>query len=147
MIPWSEVGEDEGTGIVHIAPGAGAEDFQLGKSLGLPVIGPIDEDGRYYQGFGWLSGRSAPEVAEEIVDDLERRGFFYHLEPYTHRYPHCWRCQTPLLFRLVDEWFISMGQVYDRPRDQLTKDRGRREPALPDHGGRRPDPVDPVVRL
>jgi isoleucyl-tRNA synthetase len=121
VIPWSEVGEDEGTGIVHIAPGAGAEDFQLGKSLGLPVVGPIDEDGRYYQGFGWLTGRSAPEVAQEIVDDLERRGFFYHLEPYTHRYPHCWRCQTPLLFRLVDEWFISMGQVYDRPRDQLTK--------------------------
>ncbi len=122
VIPWAEVGEDEGTGIVHIAPGAGAEDFRLGKSLGLPVIGPIDEDGRYYRGFGWLSGRSAPEVAQEIVDDLERRGLFYHLEPYTHRYPHCWRCGTPLLFRLVDEWFISMGQVYDRARDQLTED-------------------------
>ena len=122
VIPWTEVGEDEGTGIVHIAPGAGAEDFQLGKSLGLPVIGPIDESGLYYAGFGWLSGKSAPEVAEDIVDDLERRGFFYHLEPYTHRYPHCWRCSTPLLFRLVDEWFISMGAVYDKPRDQVTKD-------------------------
>ncbi|HEX4896850.1 MAG TPA: class I tRNA ligase family protein, partial [Candidatus Limnocylindrales bacterium] len=101
-------------------PGAGAEDFQLGKSLGLPVIGPIDEDGRYHDGYGWLSHRSAPEVAQEIVDDLERRGFFYHLEPYAHRYPHCWRCGTALLFRLVDEWFISMGPVYDRPRDQLS---------------------------
>jgi isoleucyl-tRNA synthetase len=120
VVPWDEVGEDEGTGIVHIAPGCGAEDFQLGKSLGLPVIGPIDEDGRYYQGFDWLSGKAAPEVADDIVDDLERRGFFYHLEPYTHRYPHCWRCGTALLFRLVDEWFISMGPVYDRPRDQLT---------------------------
>ena len=120
VVPWTEVGEDEGTGIVHVAPGAGAEDFQLGKSLGLPVIGPIDEDGRYYDGYGWLSHRSAPEVAEEIVDDLERRGFFYHLEPYAHRYPHCWRCGTALLFRLVDEWFISMGPVYDRPRDQLS---------------------------
>jgi isoleucyl-tRNA synthetase len=120
VIAWTEVGEDEGTGIVHIAPGAGAEDFQLGKSLGLPVIGPIDESGRYYDGFDWLSGKFAPEVAEEIVDDLSRRGFFYHLEPYTHRYPHCWRCGTALLFRLVDEWFISMGPVYDKPRDQLT---------------------------
>jgi len=120
VIPWSEVGEDEGTGIVHIAPGAGAEDYQLGKSLGLPVIGPIDEDGRYYDGFGRLSRMLAPEVAEEIVDDLEQRGFFYHLEPYTHRYPHCWRCNTPLLFRLVDEWFISMGEVYDQPRETLT---------------------------
>src|SRR4029079_12954871 len=123
VIPWTEVGEDEGTGIVHIAPGAGAEDYQLGKALGIPVIGPIDEDGRYYQGFDWLSARSAPEVAQEIVDELERRGFFYHLEPYPHRYPHCWRCNTPLLFRLVDEWFISMGEVYGQPRETLTKEQ------------------------
>jgi isoleucyl-tRNA synthetase len=120
VVPWTEVGEDEGTGIVHIAPGAGAEDYQLGKSLGLPVIGPIDEDGRYYAGFDWLSSKAAPDVADEIVDDLERRGFFYHLEAYSHRYPHCWRCGTPLLFRLVDEWFISMGPVYDKPRAEVT---------------------------
>jgi isoleucyl-tRNA synthetase len=120
VITWDEVGEEEGTGIVHIAPGAGAEDYRLGKTLGLPAIGPIDEDGRYLEGFGWLSRKDAANVANEIVDDLERRGFFYHLEPYTHRYPHCWRCETPLLFRLVDEWFISMGPVYDRPRAELT---------------------------
>jgi len=120
VVPWAEVGEDEGTGIVHIAPGAGSEDFQLGKLLGLPVIGPIDESGRYHEGFGWLSGLEAPNAAQAIVDDLERRGVFYHLEPYSHRYPHCWRCQTPLLFRLVDEWYISMGPVYDQPRDTLT---------------------------
>jgi isoleucyl-tRNA synthetase len=120
VVPWDEVGEDEGTGIVHIAPGCGAEDYQLGKALGLPAIGPIDEDGRYLDGFGWLSGREAPNVAEAIVDDLERKGFFYHLEAYSHRYPHCWRCSTPLLFRLVDEWFISMGPVYDQPRESLT---------------------------
>ena len=82
------------------------------------MIGPIDEGGRYHEGFGWLSRKDAPNVAEEIVDDLERRGFFYHLEAYTHRYPHCWRCETPLLFRLVDEWYISMGPVYDKPRDR-----------------------------
>ncbi|HEU0237295.1 MAG TPA: class I tRNA ligase family protein [Candidatus Limnocylindrales bacterium] len=122
VVAWDEVGEEEGTGVVHIAPGAGAEDFGLGKELGLPVIGPIDEDGRYYDGFGWLSHLEAPNAAQAIVDDLERRGFFYHLEPYTHRYPHCWRCGTPLLFRLVDEWFIAMGPVYDRPRDHLTTD-------------------------
>jgi len=122
VVAWDEVGEEEGTGVVHIAPGAGAEDFGLGTELGLPVIGPIDEDGRYYDGFGWLSHLEAPNAAQAIVDDLERRGFFYHLEPYTHRYPHCWRCGTPLLFRLVDEWFIAMGPVYDRPRDQLTTD-------------------------
>ena len=120
VVAWEDVGETEGTGIVHIAPGCGAEDYQLGKAVGLPVIGPIDEDGRYYRGFDWLTGMDAPNAAESIVSDLEQRGFFYHLEPYSHRYPHCWRCSTPLLFRLVDEWYISMGPVYDRPRDQLT---------------------------
>ncbi|HEY4753037.1 MAG TPA: class I tRNA ligase family protein, partial [Candidatus Limnocylindrales bacterium] len=123
VVLWSEVGEEEGTGIVHIAPGCGAEDFQLGKALGLPVLGPIDEGGRYYDGYGWLSGKDAPDVAEDIVSDLEQRGFFYHLEAYAHRYPHCWRCSTPLLFRLVDEWYISMGEVYDQPRETLTKEQ------------------------
>ncbi len=122
VVSWTEVGEEEGTGIVHIAPGCGAEDYQLGREIGLPVIGPIDEDGRYYDGFDWLSGREAPDISEAILSDLEQRRFFYHVEPYSHRYPHCWRCGTPLLFRLVDEWYISMGEVYDRPRDQLTKE-------------------------
>ena len=123
IVPWTEVGEEEGTGIVHIATGAGAEDFQLGKSLGLPVIVAIDEDGRYHDGFGWLAHLEAPAVTEAIVDDLERRGIFYHLEPYQHRYPHCWRCNTPLLWRAVDEWYISMGPVYDQPRETLSKEQ------------------------
>jgi isoleucyl-tRNA synthetase len=120
VVAWDEVGEDEGTGIVHIAPGAGAEDYQLGKSLGLPVIAPLTEDGHYLDGFDWLSGLDAHGVAARIVEDLEARGLFYHLEPYSHRYPHCWRCDTPLLFRVVDEWYISMGPVYDGPRDQVS---------------------------
>ncbi len=120
VITWGDVGEEEGTGVVHIAPGCGAEDYALGVALGLPIVGPIDEDGRYYAGFGWLAGREAPGATEAIIDSLEQRRFFYHLEAYTHRYPHCWRCSTPLLFRLVDEWYIRMGEVYDRPRDQLT---------------------------
>jgi isoleucyl-tRNA synthetase len=120
VVPWDEVGEDEGTGIVHIATGAGAEDFQLGRQLGLPIIVAINEDGRYLDGFGWLSGKEAPNVAQAIVDDLERRRLFYHLEPYQHRYPHCWRCSTPLLWRAVDEWYISMGRVYDKPRSELS---------------------------
>jgi isoleucyl-tRNA synthetase len=123
VVPWTEVGQDEGTGIVHIATGAGAEDFQLGKQLGLPVIVAIDEDGRYRDGFGWLSRKAAPNVAEEVVEDLERRGLFYHLEAYHHRYPHCWRCGTPLLWRAVDEWYISMGEVYDQPRETLSKEQ------------------------
>jgi isoleucyl-tRNA synthetase len=123
VIEWDEVGEDEGTSIVHIAPGGGAEDFKLGRELGLPVIAPLDEAGHYLAGFGSFTGLDAAAVAAEIIEELETRGFYYHLEPYTHRYPHCWRCGTALLFRVVDEWYISMGPVYDVARQELTAEQ------------------------
>jgi isoleucyl-tRNA synthetase len=123
VVTWTEVGEEEGTGIVHIAPGCGAEDFQLGKALGLPVVAPIDEAGIFVGGFGSLSGRDVRDVAEPITEHLKREGHFYRLETITHRYPHCWRCGTPLVFRLVDEWFISMGPLYDQPRETLTAEQ------------------------
>jgi len=123
VVAWDEVGEEEGTGIVHIAPGCGAEDFQLGKQLGLPVVAPIDESGIYLPGFGSLTGQPAAEVADQVIAHLKDIGRFYRLETITHRYPHCWRCGTPLLFRVVDEWFISMGEVYDQPRESLTPEQ------------------------
>ncbi|MEO5885760.1 MAG: class I tRNA ligase family protein, partial [Candidatus Limnocylindrales bacterium] len=123
VVAWSEVGEDEGTGIVHIAPGCGAEDFQLGKALGLPVVAPLDESGIVLEGFGSLSGRDVRDVAEPIIEHLKAEGRFYRLETIHHRYPHCWRCGTPLVFRLVDEWYISMGPVYEGPRAALTRDQ------------------------
>ena len=123
VVLWDEVGEEEGTGIVHIAPGCGAEDFALGKSLGLPMIAPLDENGVVIAGFGPYSGRDVRDVAEPILESLRHKHRFYRLETITHRYPHCWRCGTPLVFRLVDEWYISMGPVYDVPRDQLTPEQ------------------------
>ncbi|MBU0510232.1 MAG: class I tRNA ligase family protein, partial [Chloroflexi bacterium] len=120
VILWDEVGEAEGTGIVHIAPGCGAEDFELGKEYGFPLIAPLDEGGYFIAGFGWLTGQQVADVADPIFEDLEKKGILYHVEPYTHRYPTCWRCKTELVFRLVDEWFINMGQSYDKPREQLT---------------------------
>ena len=123
VVAWTEVGEDEGTGIVHVAPGCGAEDFQLGRSLGLPVVAPLDESGIFLDGFGSLSGRDVRDVAEPIIEHLKREGRFYRLETINHRYPHCWRCGTPLVFRLVDEWYISMGPLYDQPRETLTREQ------------------------
>ncbi len=120
VIEWSDVGEDEGTSIVHIAPGGGSDDFRLGKTLGLPVIAPLDEAGHYVSGFGAFTGMDAANVAAEIIEDLQSRGFYYHVEAYSHRYPHCWRCGTALLFRVVDEWYISMGEVYDKTRAEVT---------------------------
>ena len=112
VIAWDEVSETEGTGIVHIAPGCGKEDMELGREHGLPPIVPLDEFGNYVEGFDWLSGRNVYDVAEPISKNLREKGRLYHVEPYTHRYPVCWRCGSELVFRLVDEWFISM----DGPR-------------------------------
>ncbi len=114
VIPWTEVSESEGTGIVHIAPGCGKEDFAMGKEEDLPVIAPIDEEGTYLEGFGWLTGKGAAAVGEEILEDLHRRRIRYKKERYLHRYPHCWRCKTELLFRRVDEWFIAMDPWRER---------------------------------
>ncbi len=126
VLLWDAVGETEGTGIVHIAPGCGAEDFLLGRQYGLPLVAPLEEEGRFVDGFDWLSGMHVSEVASPIFKDLERKGLLYKVASYTHRYPTCWRCKTELVFRLVDEWFISMGQSYDKPREQLTPEEKSR---------------------
>ena len=122
---WDEVGEDEGTGIVHIAPGCGAEDFQLGKALGLPVIAPIDESGIVLDGLRLAEPAATSATSpSRIVEHLKRRRTASTASSrITHRYPHCWRCGTPLVFRLVDEWYISMGPVYDQPRETLTPEQ------------------------
>lgn len=122
IILWDEVGEEEGTGIVHIAPGCGAEDFELGKEHNFPIIAPLDEEGHFIDGFDWVTGMQVANVADPIFEDLEKKGLLYHVKPYTHRYPTCWRCGTELVFRLVDEWFISMGESYDKPRHLVTEE-------------------------
>jgi isoleucyl-tRNA synthetase len=111
VIPWKDVSTSEGTGIVHIAPGCGREDYELGMEFGLPAIGPIDESGVFTAGFGPFSGLAAGEAATPIHRALEERGLLYRTEDYKHAYPICWRCKTQLLFRLVDEWFIRMDEL------------------------------------
>jgi isoleucyl-tRNA synthetase len=111
VILWDEVGEAEGTGIVHIAPGCGAEDFQLGKEYDLPAIAPLNEEGVFLENFGSLAGVHVSESAGRIFDNLQEKGLLYKVEDYIHRYPVCWRCSTELVFRLVDEWFISMDEL------------------------------------
>lgn len=102
----------EGTGIVHLAPGAGQEDFQLGKKENLPTIAAIDEAANYLSGFDHLTGKNAKKRPELIFDYLKKKAggkFLFKIEPYTHRYPVCWRCQTELVWRVVNEWYIRMG--------------------------------------
>src|SRR4051794_2003901 len=111
VVGWDEVSLDEGTGIVHIAPGCGAEDFELGQREGLATIVPVDESGAFYEGFGWLHGRHTADAAQQIIEELGQRGRLVDAGEITHRYPVCWRCGTELIYRLVDEWFIRSDPV------------------------------------
>jgi isoleucyl-tRNA synthetase len=114
VIPWEAVGEEEGTGIVHIAPGCGAEDFDLSKANNLPVLVPLNEDGGYAPGYGRFTGMHVTDVAPVVFDALKEKGVLYNLEDYTHRYPVCWRCGTDVVFRVASEWYISAEEI--RPR-------------------------------
>ncbi len=111
VIPWDQVALDEGTGIVHIAPGAGAEDFDLSRVHDLPVLAPIDESGRFLPGYGPFEGLGTDEAAEPITQALEERGLLVEAGTIVHRYPTCWRCKTPLVFRVVDDWFIRCDDL------------------------------------
>ncbi|MBP6874681.1 MAG: isoleucine--tRNA ligase [Candidatus Eisenbacteria bacterium] len=111
VVPWSEVGETEGSGIVHIAPGCGAEDYELGEELGLAAIAPLDEQGIYISGFDWLTGKDVHEVEGPIFDDLKKKGLLLRRELYRHRYPFCWRCHHKLVFRMEDEWFLRSQPI------------------------------------
>jgi isoleucyl-tRNA synthetase len=111
VIPWEDVSLEEGTGIVHIAPGCGAEDFELSGVHDLPILAPVDESGRFYPDYGWLHGLSTGEAAEQIVADLQERGFLISASEIEHRFPFCWRCHTPLIFRLSDDWFLAVEDL------------------------------------
>lgn len=130
VIPWTEISETEGTGLVHIAPGCGKEDFALGKEFKLSTIAPLDELGYYIDGFGWLTGKNVDEVTEAIIEDLNKRKILYNVEDYTHRYPICWRCDSELIFRLVDEWYISMATL----RHEIAEVAKMVQRWIPDYG-------------
>ena len=111
IVPWEDVDATEGTGVVHIAPGCGAEDFELGKKLGIPAICPIDDEGIITEGFGEFTGVKTTDVVDAVVSSLEKQGKLYKTEMYTHSYPKCWRCKTPVVFKLVDEWNIRTDEI------------------------------------
>jgi len=134
VISWKDVTLDQGTGIVHIAPGCGAEDFELSTVHDLPVLMPVDEGGRFYDEYGWLHRLSTAEAADQIVGDLKERGLLVEAGLYEHSYPHCWRCDTPLIFRIADDWFIGVDEV----RPQLLEANATVE-WTPEYMGKRMD--------
>jgi isoleucyl-tRNA synthetase len=134
VIPWDEVSLEEGTGIVHIAPGCGGEDFELAGVHDLPILTPVDEAGRFYDEYGWLHGLGTAEAADQIVGDLGERGLLVEAGLYQHRYPHCWRCDTPLIFRIADDWLIAVDDL----REQLLAANATVE-WVPEYMGKRMD--------
>ena len=112
---------EEGTGLVHTAVSAGQEDFKLGKKLGLPLIEVIGEDATYLDGLGEFSGKNAKKDPKVILDYLAKnKEYVFEISPYKHRYPTCWRCKTELVWRVVDEWYISMDKLR-KPLEDIVK--------------------------
>lgn len=106
---------EDGTGIVHSAPGHGADDYNAGIKFGVPVIMPVDDDGRFFEGDeigsgGPFSGMLVDDANPVIIDWLDKRGALILHEDIVHSYPHCWRCHEPVIFRATDQWFVSMDE-------------------------------------
>ncbi|HZA27406.1 MAG TPA: isoleucine--tRNA ligase [Actinomycetota bacterium] len=110
------VGMEEGTGIVHIAPGFGAEDLELGRREGWPVYRPIDDFGRFTDEtpVGYVRGKAVKEADPEIIEDLRQRGLLLKDETYEHTYPLCWRCDTPLLYMARTSWYVRTTAKKER---------------------------------
>jgi isoleucyl-tRNA synthetase len=133
----SFVTNDTGTGFVHVAPGHGAEDYQLGLEHGLPIYSPVDDDGRFAHtddlpreqqmppemlGKSILEKHGKSDANEAVLHELRLRGLLLHQENYHHSYPHCWRSKTPIIFRAMDQWFIRVdhrSEGFARFADEL----------------------------
>jgi isoleucyl-tRNA synthetase len=100
------VSADDGTGLVHTAIAFGEDDFRLGEQYGLNVVNPVRADGTYDERIGPYAGRFVKEADSDLIADLETRGRLYRAEEYEHPYPHCWRCDTPLLYYAKASWYI-----------------------------------------
>jgi isoleucyl-tRNA synthetase len=110
------VSMEDGTGIVHTAPGHGTEDFVVGMRSGLGVVCPVDEAGRFTTEVAEFSGRSVLDVNDAITEWLMQRGRLLHASVFTHSYPHCWRCRKPVIFRATDQWFMIVDHEGHRER-------------------------------
>src|SRR5262249_22028432 len=115
-------------------PGCGVEDFELARRHGLDILTPVNESGEFYDDYGWLRGRSVAESADDIASDLTSRGVLVDANTITHRYPECWRCHTPLIFRVSAHWFIAVNEIR-----QPMRDANRTVRWIPSYMGKRMD--------
>ena len=99
---------DAGTGLVHIAPAHGVDDYVVGQKYGLPVDNPVDDDGKFYDHIPLVGGLSVWKATEVVVRELKKNSLLLYSGKLQHSYPHCWRHRTPIIFRATRQWFIGM---------------------------------------
>ena len=104
----------DGTGVVHIAPAFGEDDYKVGKRYNLPVVQLIDEEGKFPVGCGEFTGVGAQAADPAVIKDLKNRGLLLKPLEVTHSYPFCWRCDTPLIYYARSSWFIKVTAIKDR---------------------------------
>lgn len=105
---------DAGTGIVHTAPGFGEDDFIAGQANGIPLVCPLDMEGNFTDEVPDLQGRGAKEVDLDLVIRLKEEGRLFNKTTVSHSYPHCWRCDTPLLYRAITTWFLEVNSIKEQ---------------------------------
>ncbi|MBS3822008.1 MAG: isoleucine--tRNA ligase, partial [Phycisphaerae bacterium] len=105
---------EDGTGLVHTAPGHGVEDYQTGLREGLDIYCPVQADGTFDETApAWLRGQSVWEANDRVVEQLRGSGHLFHAHAFTHSYPHDWRSKTPVIFRATEQWFVKMDEAFD----------------------------------
>jgi isoleucyl-tRNA synthetase len=109
---------DAGTGCVHVAPGHGKEDYEVGIRYGLEVYAPVDDHGRFTPDVQHFAGKFVFDANPLVMEKLKEMGRLLAQQDITHEYPHCWRCKNPIIFRATEQWFISM-EVNDLRRRAL----------------------------
>jgi isoleucyl-tRNA synthetase len=108
------VATDEGTGIVHMAPGFGEDDLEICRAVGIPVVCPIDDTGRFTHEVAPWAGHQVFDANPEIIKALKARGDVVRHETIVHNYPHCWRTDTPLIYRAMSSWFVKVTAIRER---------------------------------
>ena len=114
VLPAEFVTADDGTGLVHTAIAFGDDDFRLGEEQGLKVVNPVALDGTYDERIGPYAGRKVKDCDQDLIEDLNASGKLLRAKDYVHSYPHCWRCETPLLYYAKPSWYIATSQIKDR---------------------------------
>ena len=108
------VSTDEGTGIVHIAPGFGEDDYNLMKDSGIPVVCPVDAEAKFTAEVAPWAGQFVKDADKSIIKALKEQHSLVRHDSYNHSYPHCWRCKSPLIYRAIAEWFVSVEKIKTR---------------------------------